>query len=99
MAWKLKEGYSAPDLEKIKESMNGINIPAVNGTYLAMKPIVFEGKAPFHSASGTGETATTAPLTPAQARRAFALGWVHDDNVAAVVPIAEKDGDEFLADI
>ena len=62
MAWQPPSDYSAPDIEAIKRKMRLVNDPSVGGTYLAMKPIVFDGKTPFLSYDGTGETGTDAPL-------------------------------------
>ncbi len=79
--------------------MRQLNTPSVNGTYLAMEPIVFEGKEPFYSDDGTGETDTTAPLTCGQARTAFDVGWVPEHLVNAIKLIAERDGLEWRAEI
>lgn len=99
MSWEKPAGYSAPDLENIKTSMQGVNTPAVNGTYLAMMPIVFRGKTPFYSSNGTGETDDRAPLTSGQARTAFDLRWVHDDLVDAIEEIAKEEGGEHRAPV
>ena len=76
-----------------------VTTPSVTGTYLAMEPVNFEGKQPFASTHGLGETATRAPVTAGQARTAFDLGWVHDSLIDTMEEIALSDRQEWRAPI
>ncbi|MEQ8654431.1 MAG: hypothetical protein RIC87_18330 [Kiloniellales bacterium] len=98
MPWK-KGDYTAPTIQQIKTNLNKETSPTANGTWIAMRYVIFDGKVPFHNEQDLGHTASTVPVSCSEARQAFAMRWVPAEHEAILEEIALKDGKQYLAPI